>query len=127
MRNPKTTTPVEVTLPVRIVSITNEREHWRSRSRRAKAHRHAALAVPAFRPLPCRVTLTRIAPRKLDDDNLRSAFKSLRDGIADRLGVDDRDPRVVWDYRQERSTAKTYAARVEIVAITQAEADADES
>jgi hypothetical protein len=62
------------------------------------------------------VTLIRVAPRKLDDDNLQSGFKALRDGIADRLGVKDNDPRVKWKYDQVRGRAKEYAARVRIEA-----------
>lgn len=102
-----------IELPLRIESVANRREHWSVRARRTKAHRMAALAVPAH-PLPCVVTLTRIAPRKLDDDNLASGFKALRDGIADRLGVDDGDARVRFVYRQERGKRKEYAARVTI-------------
>lgn len=52
--------------------------------------------------LPCVVRLTRLSPGTLDDDNLRGALKAVRDGVADRLGVDDRDPRVTWEYAQER-------------------------
>lgn len=102
-----------IELPIRIESVTNKREHWSVRSRRTKAHRMAALAVPVY-PLPCVVTLIRVAPRKLDGDNLQSGFKALRDGIADRLGVDDADPRVQWKYDQVRGKAKEYAARVKI-------------
>jgi len=53
------------------------------------------------------VMLTRIAPSDgLDDDNLRAALKSCRDGVADALGCDDRDPRVEWRYGQRRGKAK---------------------
>ena len=104
-----------VELPLRIESVANRREHWGDKARRAKAHRLAALAVPRH-PLPCVVTLIRVAPRKLDDDNLQSGFKALRDGIADRLGVDDADPRVTWKYDQVRGRAKEYAARVRVEA-----------
>lgn len=102
-----------IELPLRIESVANKREHWARRAERTRLHRFAAIAVPAH-PLPCVVTLTRIAPRALDDDNLRSAFKALRDGVADRLGVKDNDPRVRWEYVQERGKAKHYAARVDI-------------
>ena len=40
------------------------------------------------------VRLVRVSPRLLDNDNLSSCFKSVRDGIADAFGIDDRDPRV---------------------------------
>lgn len=58
-------------------------------------------------PLPLRVRMVRVAPRPLDDDNLRAAFKAVRDGIAEALGVDDgpREGRVAWEYGQELGTA----------------------
>lgn len=52
-------------------------------------------------PLPAIVTLVRLGPQALDDDNLRGAFKAIRDGLADRLGVKDNDPRITWRYGQE--------------------------
>lgn len=100
-------------LPLRIESVANKREHWARKAERTRQHRFAAVAVPVH-PLPCVVRLVRVAPRSLDDDNLRSAFKALRDGIADRLGVKDNDPRVTWEYDQVRGRAKEYAARVAI-------------
>lgn len=68
------------------------------------------LASKVPRPeLPCVVTLTRIAPRRLDDDGLTAALKSCRDGVADWLRVDDRDERVTWEYRQARGGVREYA------------------
>lgn len=113
--------PLILALPIRVVSEANKREHWRYRHRRAKAARAATVIVPSGLPLPCTVQLTRIAPRQLDDDNLRSAFKALRDGIADRLGVKDNDPRVRWEYAQERGKPKEYAARVTITKVEKAQ------
>jgi hypothetical protein len=111
---------IVVTLPIKIESSLNLREHWRTRANRNSSHRAAAFislrGMTKWRPevLPCTVTLTRIAPRELDDDNLAGGFKSVRDGVADWLGVDDRDRRIAWVYRQERGAPKHYAARVEI-------------
>lgn len=96
------------------------REHWRKRAARAKIHRidtrMAMLQIGAqgqFQ-LPAVVLLTRIAPRELDDDNLRGALKAVRDGVADWLGVDDRDKRVRWEYGQAKGGVKQYAVGVEI-------------
>lgn len=50
----------------------------------------------------------------LDDDNLAGSAKSLRDGIADRLQIDDRDPRVQWKYAQRKGEPKQYAVEIEI-------------
>lgn len=61
-----------------------------------------------------RVTLTRIAPSTgLDpDDNLRTALKWIKDGVAKVLGIDDRDPIVKWEYDQRRG--RDYAVHVRI-------------
>lgn len=100
-----------VEIPIRIVSVANLSEHWTVKSKRTKAHRMAAIVVPKHE-LPCRVTLLRVAPRTLDGDNLQGAFKALRDGIADRLGVADNDPRVTWQYQQAKGKPKEYTAFV---------------
>lgn len=50
---------------------------------------------------PLTVTITRVGPRKLDDDNLQSACKYVRDEIANVIGVDDGNDRFyTWQYRQ---------------------------
>lgn len=106
-----------IDLPLRIVSVANESEGWRRKATRTKKHRKHAWLAMLQKPkpkLPCIVKLIRIAPRELDGDNLQSAFKAVRDGIADRLGMDDRDPRVVWIYAQERGKPKEYSARIQI-------------
>jgi hypothetical protein len=104
---------ITVELPLRIESVANLREHYFAKARRTKAHRKAALAVLPC-ALPARVILVRIAPRALDGDNLQAAFKGFRDGIADRFGVKDNDPRLEWRYAQERGKPREYAVRVEI-------------
>ena len=71
-------------------------------------------------PLPCEITLTRIAPREYDYDNLISSFKYIVDEIAGRLikdkpkGHSDRDKRLHWIYKQEKGKPKEYALKVEI-------------
>ena len=76
-----------------------------------KEHRKVGFLIEKMR-LPCTVTITRLGPRKLDSDNLATSAKGLRDGIADKLGVDDGDERITWCYAQEKS--KTYGVRIEI-------------
>lgn len=49
---------------------------------------------------PLVVTITRHGKRKLDDDNLASACKYVRDAIADVIGIDDGSPLYTWVYRQ---------------------------
>ncbi len=119
---------------VKTVSLTNQREHWRARASRVAAQRlavkvafpvlgrmqavdwlHGSLDHLAERPLV--VTLTRIAPGRLDSDNLPSSMKSIRDQIADQLVIDDGSDRIDWRYRQERGKRGAYAVLVEVAAV----------
>ena len=103
------------TLPLRTYSALNERIHWAKRARRVKAERTAmGLAFPAGLKPPLVVRLVRIAPRILDDDNLRGALKACRDSIAAKLGIDDGSDAVHWHYGQERGKPKEFAVRVEV-------------
>ncbi len=106
-----------VLLPLRIVSVLNEREHHMVRARRSRLHRTTArmLLRQAHRArpvLPVTVTLTRIAPRKLDGDNNQAGLKACRDGVADWLEVNDNHPDVTWKYGQRTGKPKEYAAEV---------------
>lgn len=92
----------------------NVRTHWATRAKRTRTARRTAAALCPPASLPCAVTLTRYSAGTLDDDNLRSALKAVRDGIADRLGVDDNDARVEWKYEQAACKRGTYGVSVEI-------------
>ncbi|RKY17116.1 MAG: hypothetical protein DRQ55_16515 [Planctomycetota bacterium] len=109
--------------PIRLVSAANTREHWAASHKRCKRLRGLARSLTVGMPgleSPLVVTLTRIAPRPLDGhDNLRHAFKPVVDGIADRLGVADNDPRVSWHYAQQRRAVKDYAIRIEVALRTE--------
>lgn len=97
-------------VPGRTESKTNQRVHWSRRHKEAKRQRHDAHWAMIqeckvhwdLDDGPLAITLTRVSPnhQRLDDDNLRGALKSIRDGIADWLGVDDKDPRITWEYDQ---------------------------
>lgn len=85
----------------------NSREHHQARARRVRGER----SLVAWRlkdrvrpPTPCVIKLTRSAPSTgLDDDNLASALKSVRDEVAKWLGVDDKLRDVVrYEYAQQR-------------------------
>lgn len=114
---------VTVEIPMKLPSAGNLHEHWRHRHKRIKAQRAATRMamsgrgalyglgvwsrVPGGILFDGRmvVTLTRVAPRKLDDDNLAFAFKGIRDEIAAYFGVDDADPRIAWRYEQAKGPA----------------------
>ena len=103
---------VAIAIPgLRTVCELNSHEHWRNRQKRAKAQRnHVAIVLrrtvtgQMMLVAPLAVTLTRVAPSSgLDPgDNLPSSQKHVRDAVAELLGVDDRDPRVIWLYDQRR-------------------------
>jgi hypothetical protein len=121
--------PIAPTISARMVlktvSEANQRNKWQQVKRKAEQREVvgetlAELATAgdglAYLDLPAvEVTLVRITPssRGLDDDNLASAFKAIRDEVAKWLGVDDRDPRVSWKYAQEKGPPKTNAVRIE--------------
>lgn len=118
-------------IQVRTVSEANSRDHWskkasRSRNARSTAKLNALAATHSTLGYGCHaswlrrryakinVTLCRVSPRALDDDNLRSALKATRDGIADALGVDDRHPSVRWQYGQKTGRKNEYAVEITI-------------
>lgn len=110
---------VSVTLPLRLRSTLNLREHWRRRAERAQNHRVSTRMVlrSVAAPLqpPVVVTITRVAPRKLDSDNLAGSAKAVRDGIADWLGLDDGDERITWKYSQRQESQ--YGVRIEVQSV----------
>lgn len=109
----------ETDLPIETRSEANTREHWGVKAKRAKTQRSDAhywcrikfglLDIPETAKI--HVRLVRLAPKQLDSDNLASAFKAIRDGIADYLKIDDGDARIDWEYAQEYM-AKTRMAKV---------------
>lgn len=127
-----------VTLPrLRLVSEANAREFWADRARRVKEQRTAARSalsratktspVGAKRgqlrwdgwghlgnPESLVVTITRIAPRRLDSDNLARSAKAIRDGVADWLGIDDGDERIDWRYAQRRGGMGEHAVEIRV-------------
>lgn len=104
-------------LDIVTVSEANAHTHRRARQKRAKAQRGlAALVIGQQRPRPpCTVTMTRVSTMQLDDDNLAGALKHIRDGIADAMGINDRDKRVTWKCEQKKGARGERAVEIEIV------------
>jgi len=108
---------VKITLPIRTVNALNAREHWAKRAKRARQERYRAgwyCAVFGSPSLPLTVTLTRVSPRKMDDDGSIASLKNIRDGVADHLGVDDGSDLIAWKYAQRKGKPKEYAVEIEI-------------
>lgn len=115
---PKDGCDLAIRIPIRTVSEMNQREHWAKRHRRKKSQQRTVGLIlntcKRIRP-PCDVWLTRIAPRKMDTDNLASSFKHCQDQIAAWLGIDDGDTsKVCWRYQQRKGEPKEYAVLIEI-------------
>lgn len=116
---------LSLTVELELPSVANLREHWTKRKSRTSLHRMVArtylvaslgthgLEAEDLLELGVVITLVRRSPRELDDDNLRSALKAFRDGVADAMGVDDRDPRITWAYAQEK-ISKAHEVRLSI-------------
>jgi hypothetical protein len=118
--------------PMALPSMSNARLHWAAKARRTKAQRvSAGLALRAngvgWRLTPLEpgghliVWLDRQAPRRLDDDNLRGAFKAVRDEVAAFFHVPDNYPSLSWCYRQSKGPA---TVRIEFEALTAAQVKA---
>jgi hypothetical protein len=77
----------------------------REAKRRQQAFLTARSKCQQFVGWPVCITLTRISPCELDDDNLGTAFKRIRDGICEALGFRDdknREGYLQWHYAQEK-------------------------
>lgn len=114
-------------IPLKIYNEANSTEHW---SKKSKRHRTQRMVLKAYLdkecylpPLPCIVRLTRYAPRSFDDDNLQMSFKWIKDAIADMmipgkpLGHADNDPRIKWEYFQEKTKGSEYYFTVEVESV----------
>lgn len=98
-------------------------EHWRTKHKRHKFQKETiadALSKQVKPELPCQIVLTRIAPRKLDEeDNLPMSMKWVKDAVADwlvpglRAGRADDDKRLSWAFKQERGAVREYSLVIE--------------
>lgn len=110
-------------LPLKLLSESNQRAHWAVRHRRSKAQRQevficlrlSSLPRPA---LPCRITITRIAPYALDShDNLPASAKAVTDAVSDWLAGEygqgqDRCEGLEWRYAQRKGKPREYAVEI---------------
>lgn len=65
--------------------------------------------------VPCTVTLRRLSSGRLDPhDALPASLKSVVDGIADALGVDDGGPFVDWRFENKRVARGNFGVEIEI-------------
>lgn len=115
---------IELFIPGLVTKTPNgSHGHWTTRHGRTKRERQLAKTALLYHtklrglggpPGSYRVTLTRCAPRMLDDDNLATSFKSVRDGVADWFGTDDRNPQLAWCVTQEKAKKHESGTRIRI-------------
>lgn len=123
---------IEFSIDVRkdLIKENNRRgEHW---SKAKKRHDTQKLLIRSQMnyylfeeiPRPCQVTMTRIAPRMMDEDNLIQAFKWIKDELASAIidefkefkaGYCDNDRRIAWKWTQEKGGVRQYAIKISIV------------
>jgi hypothetical protein len=107
---------ITFSIPVHTVSEANAREHWGKKARRTKQNRSLARLMATSASIPkgkaYEITMVRIGKRILDTDNLAGSMKACRDGIADALGIDDGDRRILWVYGQ--AIGKVYEVKVQV-------------
>ena len=108
---------ISVLVHVKTVAGLNAREHWRTRASRVRKElKSTILALILSRhPAPClpvTVRLVRLSAGVLDTDNLQGAVKAIRDGVAIWLDVKDNDPRIVWEYGQEKCKRGDFGTRI---------------
>lgn len=118
------TSPLEVVIPgLRLQSEPNSRDHYMAKARRVKDQRFAVTVVLQSRlgarppRPPLAVTITRVAPRALDTDNLVASAKAVRDAVAKWLRIDDADPSVEYCYAQEKAQPNEYAVWIRFDAV----------
>jgi hypothetical protein len=123
--------PVCTTLPIRLWSPNGSHRDWHTVQKRANDQRRTVALALTPRLIFFRqrlfwdhvaqgpvveVFVTRLFPSGpgLDPhDNLPMSAKHVVDGIADALGVQDNDPRVVWRYQQRKY--KGWGVEIDIV------------
>ena len=100
----------------------NEKFHWAKQyginKKQSEAVRWLFKSLQSHKiKLPLTVKLIRYGKKPLDSDNLVTAFKAIRDSIADGLipgkapGQADSSNEIKWEYAQEIS--KTYGVAIE--------------
>lgn len=111
-------------IPLKVISAANKREHWAIKHKRDRLQKNTvAMYLNSYKDLitlPCVVKLTRVAPRKLDGDNLQYAFKGIRDAVCSIIkpglaaGRADDDERIQIEYMQHSDGPKVYGFKITI-------------
>jgi len=124
----KTEPILSITVPIRIQSSSNLREHWARKRARDNSQelmirmylRNEAGVPPGVPCLPLQIKLTRIAPKSLDYDNLVAAFKKALDVLSDWVtpglapGRADSVEGLTFHFGQQKGKVREYGLKIEI-------------
>lgn len=113
----------QMEVPIRIHSELNMSHHWSKKYKRKKAIQNAIryywrMHVNRALKLPVLVSLTRVAPRSLDYDNLVGALKTSVDTVCDLIkpglapGQADSDENIKIEYHQTKFKMPNYYALI---------------
>ena len=118
---------LDLTIPGFHLKSPNSPEHWTARHARVKREKkslaHAMMESGNLNKLfhlPCTVIITRISPRRMDEDNYIASAKAIKDFIAGIIipglapGRADGSEFIVWKYQQERRSKGEYAINIKI-------------
>jgi hypothetical protein len=117
---------IDLEASMRVESVANKTEHW---SKKFKRNKNQELIIKFMLigqeklKMPVRITLTRVAPRALDYDNLISACKHYVDVISDWIypglqpGRADGMKGMEWHYKQEKGRPKEYLLKINIISV----------
>lgn len=120
---------MKITIPLVLPSPNRKLSWWAAHAETRRQKQAVALALFQLDapPMPCRVVLTRVAPRAYDSDNVRTALKVVRDMTAAwlkpeavvvsktlvvNMGNCDRGSDIRWAYRQRKGS--DYAVEIEV-------------
>jgi hypothetical protein len=111
---------VYLIVPLITISEANTSEHWTKKSARHKKQKQIIklhyMKVKEHLSLPCHMQIIRLAPRKMDFDNLTISLKWIVDSLCEELtgnyiaGRADADERISISYDQE--TTKNYGVKI---------------
>ena len=114
----------KLSVPIHLRSESNIHDHWTKKNKRKNAVKIALRSglTGMERPrLPCKIILTRIAPRQLDIDNLWSSMKTPIDIFCDWIipglppGRADNDSRIEIECKQRKGKPREYAIEAEFI------------
>lgn len=117
LKQPRTLVDLELPLATRNDANGKHGAHWGAKAKKRKKERtgaHLRLLTVSV-PKLLRVTLTRLGGREMDFGGLVHALKSVQDGVAKRLKIDDATSGIAeWRFEQKPGGDRPEAVHVKV-------------